>query len=74
MELPTPPGDRDRAPPAGEGQPSEVTAYAWAAQCRLCTRFRQLAARRDHNVAVVAVARELAGFVWGMMTDRLAVS
>ncbi len=57
-----------------EGQPSEVTAYAWAAQCRLCTRFRQLAARRDHNVAVVAVSRELAGFVWGMMTDRLAVS
>ena len=50
-----------------EGQPSEVTAYAWAAQCRLCTRFRQLAARRDHNMAV-AVARELAGFVWGMMT------
>ena len=57
-----------------EGQPSEVTGYAWAAQCRLCSRFRQLAARREHNVAVVAVARELAGFIWGMMTDRLAVS
>ncbi len=57
-----------------EGQPSEVTAYAWAAQCRLCSRFRSLAARRQHNIAVVAVARELAGFIWGMMTDRLAVA
>lgn len=57
-----------------EGQPPEVLAYAWAAQCRLCSRFRQLAARRQHNVAVVAVARELAGFVWGMMTDRLTVA
>jgi len=48
-----------------DGQPPEVLAYAWAAQLRLCSRFRQLAARREHNVAVVAVARELAGFIWG---------
>jgi transposase len=54
-----------------EGQPPEVVAYAWQAQCRLSTRFRTLAARKPHNKAVVAVARELAGFVWGMMTDRI---
>jgi transposase len=56
-----------------QGQPPEVLAYTWAAQCRLSTRFHQLAARREHNVAVVAVARELAGFIWGLMTDRIAV-
>jgi hypothetical protein len=50
-----------------------VLAYAWAAQCRLSARFHQLAARRERNVAVVAVARELAGFIWGLMTDRIAV-
>jgi len=56
-----------------EGQPPEVVAYAWHAQCRLCSRFRRLAVTKDRNVAVVAVARELAGFVWGMMTDRTLV-
>jgi transposase len=54
-----------------EGQPPEVVAYAWAAQCRLSPRFRTLAQRKPPNKAVVAVARELAGFVWGMMTDRI---
>ena len=56
-----------------EGQPPEVLAYAWHAQCRLCSRFRRLAVTKDRNVAVVAVARELAGFVWGMMTERTLV-
>ena len=54
-----------------EGQPPEIVAYAWGAQCRLSARFRTLAQRKAHNKAVVAVARELAGFVWGMMTDRI---
>jgi transposase len=55
------------------GQPPDVQAYSWHAQCRLCSRFRRLAATKDRNVAVVAVARELAGFIWGLMTDRIAV-
>jgi transposase len=54
-----------------EGQPPEVVAYAWTAQCRLSARFHTLALRKPPNKAVVAVARELAGFVWGMMTDRI---
>jgi transposase len=54
-----------------EGQDPEVVAYAWKAQCRLSRRFRVLSPRRGPNKAVVAVARELAGFVWGMMTDRI---
>ena len=52
-----------------EGQPPEIMAYSWAAQCRLNTTYRKLAARKGPNKAVVAVARELAGFVWGAMTD-----
>ena len=56
-----------------EGQPPDVQAFAWHAQCRLTARFRRLAAKKDRNVAVVAVARELAGFLWGLMTDRTAV-
>jgi putative transposase len=72
VELPAPSWHR-HPPSPSEGQPPDVRAYAWAAQLRLCARFRSLALRRQHNVAVVAVARELGGFVWGMMTDRLAL-
>jgi hypothetical protein len=28
---------------------------------------------KDRNLAVTAVARELAGFIWGLMTDRIEV-
>jgi len=45
--------------------PQPVIALAWKAQLRLCARFRKLAARRVHrNKIVVAIARELAGFIW----------
>jgi transposase len=54
-----------------EGQPPRVTAYSWKAQCRLSSTYRKLAARKGPNKAVVAVARELSGFVWGAMTDRM---
>lgn len=54
-----------------EGQPPEVLAYAWAAQCRLFSRFHSIAQAKNRNVAVVAVARELAGFIWGLMTDNI---
>jgi transposase len=40
-------------------------ARSWAAQQRLCGRFRRLAARKtDKKIVVTAIARELAGFVW----------
>ena len=54
-----------------QGQPPEVLAYAWAAQCRLFSRFHSIAASKNRNVAVVAVARELSGFIWGLMTDHI---
>ena len=44
-------------------------ARSWAAQQRLCARFRRLGARKtSRNVVTVAVARELAGFLWAEMT------
>ncbi|HEY5433414.1 MAG TPA: IS110 family transposase, partial [Coriobacteriia bacterium] len=54
-----------------EGQPPEVVAYSWAAQCRLHSTYRKLAAKKGANKAVVAVARELSGFVWGAMTGNM---
>jgi hypothetical protein len=40
---------------------------AWKAQLRLCAPFRRLAARGvPRNKVVVAVARELTGFVWAI--------
>lgn len=46
-----------------------VVARAWAAQLRLCAKFRRLDARKtNRKVVVTAVARELAGFLWAEMT------
>jgi len=43
---------------------------AWKAQLRLCARFRRLAARRvPRNKVIVAVARELSGFVWAIARE-----
>jgi len=51
------------------GLPPEVVARAWKAQVRLCGRFRRLHARKQcRQVVVIAVARELAGFLWAEMT------
>lgn len=47
--------------------PKEITDIAWKAQLRLNAKFKRLVARRlMKNKAVVAVARELAGFVWAI--------
>jgi transposase len=65
------PAVRDKHAKRLEGQPPEVAAYSWAAQCRLHSTYRRLAERKNANKAVVAVARELAGFVWGAMTENM---
>lgn len=47
--------------------PKAVTDIAWAAQLRLHAKFKRLLARRVMRTkAVVAVARELSGFVWAI--------
>jgi len=48
-----------------EGQPQAVREIAWRAQLRLAHRYRRLSARKLHpNKVCVAIARELAGFLW----------
>jgi transposase len=50
-----------------QGQPPEVVAHAWKAQHRLHKLFKRVSAKRGNPVAAVAVARELAGFIWAAM-------
>ncbi|MGH7645434.1 MAG: IS110 family transposase [Gemmatimonadales bacterium] len=49
-----------------EGLPTELRALSWKAQQRLCRKFRRLLQRKPAKVAVVAVARELLGFIWAI--------
>lgn len=50
-----------------EGLPEAVIEIAWKAQLRLSGKFKRLLARKVLKTkAVVAVARELAGFVWAI--------
>ena len=48
------------------GQPTAVTDVAWRAQERLHARYRRLAGRKGSQKAVIAIARELIGFVWAL--------
>jgi transposase len=50
-----------------QGQPPEVITHAWKAQHRLHQLYHHLAYRKGAQVAVVAVARELVGFLWAAM-------
>ena len=50
-----------------QGQPAEVIAHAWKAQVRLHKKFWRISMCKNTQTAAVAVARELAGFVWGAM-------
>jgi transposase len=50
-----------------EGLPPAIAALSWKAQQRLYKRYHHLASRKSPQVAAVAVARELAGFLWAAM-------
>ncbi len=55
-----------------EGLPKSIVDRAWDVQVRLCQRYRKLVARgKSANIAVVAIARELVGFIWDVA--RLAM-
>lgn len=55
------------------GNRAEVIAYADKANIRLRSKYyRMIRHGKKRNVAVTAVARELACFIWGMMTDNIA--
>jgi transposase len=50
-----------------ETQPKVIQDISWKAQVRLCKRYRRLIARGKHaNQVVVAIARELVGFMWAI--------
>jgi transposase len=51
------------------GQPPAVITHAWKAQQRLHQRFNHLSYRKRPQIAVVAVARELVGFLWAVMQE-----
>jgi transposase len=47
-----------------------VQDIAWKAQLRLCKRYRKLIAKgKNPNVAVIAIARELAAFMWAIARE-----
>jgi transposase len=50
-----------------QGQRPEIVAIALKAQHRLSKKFFHLDQKKHRHVAVTAVARELAGFVWAVL-------
>lgn len=51
------------------GAHRDTVARSWAAQQRLCNKFRRLDARKNNRkIVVTAIARELAGFLWAEAT------
>lgn len=56
------------------GNTAEVIAYADKANIRLRRRYGKLVQHgKARNVAIAAIARELACFIWGMMTGNIEV-
>ena len=57
-----------------KGNPPAVIAYADRANERLRRKYYRLVLKQNKkaNVAKTAVARELACFIWGMMTDNIS--
>ena len=56
------------------GNTADVIAYADKANTRLRSRYYKFIRHgKKRNVAVAAIARELACFIWGMMTDHISV-
>jgi transposase len=54
-----------------QGQPREVCAISWRAQNRLHHRYTRLLGRRlQRNKAMVAIARELCGFIWELLRTQ----
>ena len=56
-------------------QPAGVITYADKANTRLRSKYyRMIRHGKKNNVAVAAVARELACFIWGMMTGNISIT
>jgi len=58
-----------------EGQPARVLAIADRAQERLCTRYRRMSeAGKVHPKTIVAMARELCGYLWAVLHPAAAAT
>lgn len=57
-----------------QGNAAQIIAYADKANERLRRRFYKMTLNKgvNRNVATTAIARELACFMWGLMTDHVA--
>jgi transposase len=50
-----------------QGLPPQIRDIAWKAQTRLAARYRRLMAKgKRKNIVVVAIAREIAAFLWAI--------
>jgi hypothetical protein len=50
--------------------PKPALDIAWKAQTRLCARYRTLTAKgKKPTVAVTAIAREMAAFIWAIVRE-----
>ena len=57
-----------------KGNPADVIAYADMANARMRAKYyRMMRHGKKRNVSVAAIARELACYVWGMMTDNIGL-
>ena len=55
-----------------KGNSEAIIQYADRASMRLRKKYIRLSTHSHTNIAKVAIARELACFIWGMMTDHLS--
>ena len=55
-----------------QGNTPDVIAYADRANDRLRRKYIKLTLKRNSSIAKIAVARELACFIWGMMNGRIS--
>ena len=50
--------------------PKNICQISWKAQLRLCARLRRMITRKKpNNVVVIAIARELAAFMWAIAQE-----
>jgi transposase len=55
--------------------PKSICQISWKAQLRLCARYRKMVARKKpNNVVVIAIARELAAFMWAIAQEVKAAA
>ncbi len=66
------PGGCERLRKQWQTQPAAVVTIARKAEKRLHEKFWKMLARKDRKTAVTAVAREMTGFIWALLTMEAA--